>query len=85
MVGDFAVVVAGGPKTISFIVDGKLNDGGERRQFGWARFPRELRTITATDRVTIAPRIRGEMRQVRIYDRALMVSEVIGNWRAAAK
>ena len=76
------IIVDGGPKTISFVVDGKLNDGGDRRQFGWARFPRELRTINATDRVTLAPRIRGEMRQLRIYDRALRTSEVVGNWRA---
>jgi hypothetical protein len=78
----FGIIVDGGPKTISFVVDGKLNDGGDRRQFGWARFPRELRTINATDRVTIAPRVRGEIRQVRIYDRALRTSEVVGNWRA---
>jgi len=78
----FGIVVDGGPKTISFVVDGKLNDGGDRRQFGWARFPPELRTIAATDRVTLAPRLRGELRQVRIYDRALRTSEMIGNWRA---
>ncbi|MEN8255920.1 MAG: exo-alpha-sialidase, partial [Verrucomicrobiota bacterium] len=36
-----AVVVDGGPKTISFIVDGKFCDGGEYRQFGWGRFSRD--------------------------------------------
>jgi hypothetical protein len=78
----FGIIVDGGPKTICFVVDGKLNDGGDRRQFGWARFPRELRTVDAADKVSVAPRIRGEMRQVRIYNRALRTSEVVGNWRA---
>ncbi len=78
----FGIIVDGGPKIISFVVDGKLNDGGDRRQFGWARFPPELRTIAATDRVTVALRFRGEMREVRIYDRALRTSEMVGNWRA---
>jgi hypothetical protein len=76
------IIVDGGPKTISFVVDGKLNDGGDRRQFGWARFPRELRTVNANKQLTIAPKINGEIRQVRIYDRALRTSEIIGNWRA---
>jgi hypothetical protein len=77
-----AIIVDGGPKTIAFVVDGTLNDGGDRRQFGWARFPPELRTVDAADTVAVAPRIRGEMRQVRIYNRALRTSEVVGNWRA---
>ena len=76
------IIVDGGPKTICFVVDGKLHDGGDRRQFGWVRFPRELRTVDGTDQVTLAPRLRGEIRQVRIYDRALRTSEVVGNWRA---
>jgi hypothetical protein len=77
------IIVDGGPKTICFVVDGELNDGGDRRQFGWARFPRELRTVDASDTVAIAARMRGELRQLRIYDRALRTSEMVGNWRAA--
>ncbi len=55
--------------------------GGGRRQFGWARFPRELRTVSFGDKLMLAPRFQGEMRQVRIYDRALRTSEIVGNWR----
>ena len=77
-----AVVVDGGPKTISFIVDGELHDGGDRRQFGWARFPRELRTVSFGEKLMVAPKLLGEMRQVRIYDRALRTTEVIGNGRS---
>lgn len=31
-----AVIVDGGPSIITFVVDGKLADGGDHRQFGWA-------------------------------------------------
>jgi hypothetical protein len=79
-----AIVVDGGPKTIAFVVDGRLNDGGAHRQFGWARFPRELRTVSVVDRVVLAPQLQGELRGVRVYDRALRTSEVIGNWRASS-
>lgn len=72
----------GGLKTICFVVDGKLHDGGDRRQFGWVRFLRELRTVDADDKVSLPPRIRGELLQVRIYDRARRTSEILGNWQA---
>ena len=34
---DAAVIVDGGPKIISFVIDGVFNDGGDVRQYGWAR------------------------------------------------
>ncbi|MEZ0355159.1 hypothetical protein [Mycobacterium sp. SA01] len=77
------IIVDGGPKIISFVVDGKFNDGGDRRQFGWARFARELRTFDAAPTLRLAPRMRGELRQFRMYDRALRTSEVVANWRAS--
>lgn len=76
------IIVDGGPKIITFVVDGKVNDGGDQRQFGWARFPHKLRTIDALPAFMLAPRMRGELRQFRMYDRALRTSEVVGNWRA---
>jgi hypothetical protein len=86
------VIVDGGPKLILFIVDGILNDGGDFRQFGWGRFNPNLRGATRfTHRGTVAPDarellrigqgLRGELRSLRIYDRALRVSEAIGNYR----
>ena len=42
-----AAVVDGGPKIISFIVDGKLCDGGAERQFGWGRFSPDLRHVNS--------------------------------------
>jgi len=57
------VIVDGGPKSISFVIDGKLSDGGDFRQFGWGRYN---------------PNLRG----IRLYARALLVSEAVGNYRA---
>jgi hypothetical protein len=42
-------IVDGGPKIISFIVDGKFNDGGEFRQFGWGRYSPNLRGVNSSD------------------------------------
>ena len=45
-----AVVVDGGPKIISFIIDGVLCDGGAFRQFGWGRFNSALRHVNSADK-----------------------------------
>ncbi|MEZ5401574.1 MAG: exo-alpha-sialidase [Bryobacteraceae bacterium] len=72
-------IVDGGPKIISFVVDGRLNDGGEERQFGWGRFSPYFRGIEG-----------GAMRKgegvlgLRMYGRALRTSEAVGNYRAGA-
>lgn len=71
-------IVDGGPAIISFVVDGVLCDGGEHRQFGWGRFTPHLYNVTGGPDLHIAP----EVRSLRIYDRALRVSEAVGNWRA---
>ena len=42
------VIVDGGPKIITFIVDGQLNDGGDARQFGWGRFSPNLRDVNGS-------------------------------------
>ena len=75
-------IVDGGPKIILFVVDGVVCDGGEHRQFGWGRYSPNLRTPTGAANLKIAPAIKGTVRAVRIYDRALRVSEAVGNWRA---
>ncbi|MBT7863319.1 MAG: hypothetical protein HN712_23585, partial [Gemmatimonadetes bacterium] len=72
------IVIDGGPKTISFIVDGALCDGGEQRQFGWGRFNPHLRDLNGAPQLEIGVGVQ----MVRVYDRALMTSEVIGNGRA---
>ena len=96
-----AVVVDGGPKIISFIVDGNLCDGGSFRQYGWGRFNAAIRHVNSADKnPIIAPgstgtqshapaeadaqrvEISSAIRALRIYDRYLRTSEVIGNYRS---
>ncbi len=43
-----AVSVDGGPKIITFVVDGAFHDGGEARQFGWGRYSPHLRGVSGT-------------------------------------
>ena len=76
------IIVDGGPKIISFIIDGKFNDGGERRQFGWGRFSPNLRQVNSGAPLRIAPALTGRIKSLRVYNRALMTSEVVGAYRA---
>jgi hypothetical protein len=72
------VTVDGGPKIITFIVDGVLNDGGQERQFGWGRFSPHLRTPNSGGKAKLAP----ALSSLRVYTRALRTSEAVGNYRA---
>jgi len=71
------ITVDGGPKIITYVVDGILCDGGDERQFGWGRFSRNLRTPNGTATLKIAPAVNS----LRIYNRALRTSEAVGNFR----
>jgi hypothetical protein len=72
------VSVDGGPKIITFVVDGRLSDGGEARQFGWGRFSPNCRTPEGSDTLRLAPQVKS----LRLYDRYLRTSEAISNYRA---
>ncbi len=75
-------MVDGGPKIISFVVDGRLCDGGESRTYGWGRFSPVLRGANGAKILRIAPEMHGEVLGLRVYGRALRVSEAFGNWKA---
>lgn len=75
------VIVDGGPKIISFVVDGVLNDGGAARQYGWGRFDPGIVEVAPKPEITLAPALYGEIGALRVYDRALTVAEVVGNFR----
>ena len=68
----------GGPKIITFVVNGVLCDGGEERQFGWGRFSPDLRAPTGAATVKIASSVNA----LRLYNRALRTSEAVGNFQA---
>jgi hypothetical protein len=76
------IVVDAGPRIICFIVDGQFCDGAEYRQFGFGRFSAFLTHAKGADTLRIAPALHGELRALRIYDRALLTSEIISNYRA---
>jgi len=76
-----AAIVDGGPKVVSFIVDGRFCDGGEFRQFGWGRFNPNFRGPTGERTLRIGPGLQGEVKSVRIYGRAVRTSEAVGNFR----
>jgi len=73
-------IVDGGPKLILFVLNGRLCDGGEERQFGWGRYSPNLRT-PPTARWEISPAVQ----TWRVYGRALRVSEAIGNYRTGCE
>jgi hypothetical protein len=74
-----SVIIDGGPRVITFVVDGILNDGGDTRQFGWGRFNPYHQTVSGAKEIQIGSAIHGAVKTMRIYNRALKTSEVIGN------
>lgn len=78
-------IVDGGPKLMSVMVDGVLCDGGADRQFGWSRFHPNLMHPNGAPQAILAPSLHGTLHKLRLYDRYLLTSEGVGNWRAGIK
>jgi len=76
-----AVVVDGFPKTICFVVDGVLCDGGVDRAYGYGRFSSNFKDISGGKVVRLAGH-HGDLKQLRIYTRAVRISELVGNFLA---
>lgn len=77
-----SIIIDAGPHIISFVTDGILNDGGSVRQFGWGRFSPYLKSARGTDELHIGKKINGIINEINIYNRAIKVSEAVGNSRA---
>jgi len=73
-----AVIVDGGPKVITFVTNGRLNDGGEDRQFGWGRFSPNLKGVAGLPDLKAEPAVKS----FRVYNRILRTSEAIALFRA---
>ena len=73
-----AMIVDGGPKIITFVIDGKLNDGGDARQFGWGRFSPNFQSANGAPKL----RVGSDVKQLRIYNRYLRTSEAVASFRA---
>lgn len=76
------IIVDGGPKIVTFVVDGMLCDGGTARQFGWGLFADTLGNVDGAKAMRVAPSLRGRLDTLRIYDRYLRTSEAVGNFHA---
>ncbi len=74
-----AAIVDGGPKVITFVIDGALNDGGDKRQFGWGRFSPNLGNANGGAELRIAST---QVRRLRMYNRYLRTSEAIAAFHA---
>ncbi len=84
-----AVIVDAGPQIISFVVDGVLCDGGQRRTFGWGRFPYKLFADELADvngaktaRIMTLATGRPGLKCLRIYNRYLRTSQAVANYHA---
>lgn len=78
-------IIDSGPRVISFVIDGQQLDGGELRQYGWCRFSPELLDINGRDNITVGKDMDGSVKTLRIYNRAIMTTEAVGNYRAAIR
>jgi len=67
------VIVDGGPKLITFVVNGLLCDG---------RFTPHLRHVNGAATLRIGPKLSGKIGQLRLYQRYLRTAEAIANYRA---
>jgi hypothetical protein len=74
------IVVDGGPKVITFVVNGVLSDGGTERQFGWGRFSPDFRGPAGLPNLTVGAGVS----LVRVYNRALKTFEAVGNHLAVS-
>jgi hypothetical protein len=72
------ITVDGGPKIITYVIDGILCDGGEDRQFGWGRFSPTLRTPLGAKTMQMGSAVKS----LRIYNRPLRTSEALSHFRA---
>lgn len=80
-----SIIVDGGPKIVAFVVDGVLNDGGTSRQFGWGRFSPYLKSVTGASQLTIGKDLTDQLTHLSLYDRAITVSEAVGNYKSRPK
>jgi len=74
--------VDAGPKIVTFVVDGRLCDGGPACQFGWGRFDADLERAGAGKPLGVAASFSGRIHRLRVYGRPLRTSEAVGNYRA---
>jgi len=71
-------IVDGGPKVISYVINGRFHDGGDARQFGWGRFSPNLIRVEGLNELRRGPSVR----HLSVYDRYLRTAEAMASFRA---
>jgi hypothetical protein len=74
------VIVDGGPKLILLVTDGILNDGAGQRMYGYGRYSPWLYNVNGREEAKLGSESIN-VKSIRIYSRALMTTEMIGNYR----
>ena len=77
----FVFTVDAGPHIISVISNGKFNDGGDSRQFGWGRFSPYLRSARGAKEVVLGKSLNGTIEHFNVYRQPLTTSEAIELYR----
>jgi hypothetical protein len=72
------IVLDGASRVVTFIVNGRLDDGGPDRIFGWGLISRSVTGLKGQCQGFLGPAVH----QFRFYERALTTTECIGNYRA---
>lgn len=79
------VNVDGGPRVLTFIVDGRLCDGGDARPQGWYRLEPGLDDWNGSTTLRLSSDPGVHISVVRIYQRYLLTAEAVGNYRAGRR
>lgn len=77
---EITVIVDFRARVIMFVTDGVLNDGKNYRPMGWGWIDKKVTGDISTKHLTVN-RFRKEMLEVNVYDKPLMVTDVIGAYR----
>jgi hypothetical protein len=78
------LIVDGGPKLMLFVTDGILNDGAGRRIYGYGRYNPWLYDVNGSENARLGSEYI-DIKNIRVYSRALMTTEMIGNYRFGIK
>lgn len=83
-----SVTIDNGPKIIQFVVDGTVCNGRDFRQYGWGRYTGgfedfNFNSVNIGELTTgqIRPPENSRLKNLRIYNKPLMNTEIIGNHR----
>ena len=71
-------IVDAGPNVISYVINGKLNDGGDHRQFGWGRLSPNMLQIKGMSELKAGPAVKKH----QVFDRYLRTAEAIALFAA---